>query len=56
MHMFGNRNFWATGYYISTVGINTSTIQKYIGEQEKQDQIEDTLSKKEYAEPFKDSK
>ena len=54
--MFGNRNFWATGYYISTVGINTATIQKYIREQEKQDQIEDSLSKKEYVDPFKGSK
>ena len=50
---FGNRNFWATGYYVSTVGINTSTVQKYIREQDKQDQIEDRLSKKEYEDPFK---
>ena len=21
-YKFGNRNFWATGYYVSTVGIN----------------------------------
>lgn len=33
-YKFGNRNFWATGYYVSTVGLNTSTIQKYIREQE----------------------
>ena len=43
-YKFGNRNFWATGYYVSTVGINTATVQKYIREQEKQDQIEDSLS------------
>lgn len=55
-YKFGNRNFWATGYYVSTVGINTATIQKYIREQEKQDQIEDSLSKKEYIDPFKGSK
>lgn len=53
---FGNRNVWATGYYVSTVGINTSTVQKYIREQDKQDQIEDSLSKKEYTNPFKGSK
>ena len=53
---FGNRNFWATGYYVSTVGINTATVQKYIREQEKQDQIEDSLSRKEYKDPFKGSK
>ena len=55
-YKFGNRNFWATGYYVRTVGINTATIQKYIREQEKQDQIEDSLSKKEYVDPFKGSK
>ena len=27
-YKFGNRNFWATGYNVSTVGINTATIQK----------------------------
>ena len=31
-----------------TVGINTATIQKYIREQEKQDQIADKLNTKEY--------
>ena len=36
-YKFGNRNFWATGYYVSTVGLNTPTIQKYIREQKKQD-------------------
>ena len=51
-YKFGNRNFWATGYYVSTVGINTATVQKYIREQDKQDQIEDSLSKKEYHDPF----
>ena len=55
-YKFGNRNFWATGYYVSTVGINTATVQKYIREQEKQDQIEDSLSRKEYKDPFKGSK
>ena len=34
-YKYGNRNFWATGYYVSTVGINTATVQKYIREQEK---------------------
>ena len=48
--------FWATGYYVSTVGLNTATVQKYIREQEKQDQIEDSLSRKEYKSPFKVSK
>ena len=46
----------AVSTYVSTVGLNTATIQKYIREQEKQDQIEDSLSKKEYVDPFKGSK
>ena len=29
-YKFGNRNFGATGYYVGTVGINTSNVQKYI--------------------------
>ena len=29
-YKFGNRHFWAEGYYVSTVGLNTATIQKYI--------------------------
>ena len=55
-YKFGNRNFWATGYYVSTVGLNEQTIQKYIQEQEKQDQIEDKLGRREYEDPFKGGK
>ena len=55
-YKFGNRNFWAEGYYVSTVGLNTATIQKYIREQEKEDQIMDKLKTKEYIDPFKGSK
>lgn len=47
------RNFWATGYYVSTVGLNEATIRKYIKEQEKEDIIEDKLTKKEKYNPFK---
>ena len=55
-YMFGNRNFGATGCSISTVGLNAATIQKYIREQDNMDQMEDSLSKKEYVDPFKGSK
>lgn len=55
-YKFGNRNFWEQGYYVSTVGLNTATIQKYIREQEKEDQIMDKLKTKEYIDPFKGSK
>lgn len=27
-YKYGNRKFWAEGYYISTVGLNESTIRK----------------------------
>ena len=52
-YKFGNRRFWATGYYVSTVELNEATIAKYIRKQEKQDQIEDELYTKEYEDPFK---
>ena len=55
-YKFGNRHFWAEEYYVSTVGLNTATIQKYIREQEKEDQIMDKLKTKEYIDPFKGGK
>ena len=52
-YKFGNKHFWSTGYYVSTVGLNEATIAKYIREQEKNDQIETKLTTKEYNDPFK---
>ncbi len=52
-YKFGNRHFWAEGYYVSTVGLNEATIRKYIKEQEKHDIMKDKLSVKEYEDPFK---
>ena len=46
-YKFGNRHFWAEGYYVSTVGLNEATIKKYIQEQEKHDIAIDKLSAKE---------
>ena len=51
-YKFGNRKFWAEGYYVSTVGLNESTIRKYIREQESADIALDRLSVKEYEDPF----
>lgn len=51
-YKFGNRKFWAEGYYVSTVGLNEATIAKYIREQEAHDQALDKLSVKEYQDPF----
>lgn len=51
-YKFGNRKFWAEGYYVSTVGLNEATVAKYIEEQEKVDIALDRLSEKEYVDPF----
>ena len=50
---FGNRHFWAEGYYVSTVGLNKATIRKYIREQETHDQMTDKITTKELEDPFK---
>ena len=55
-YKFGNRHFWAEGYYVSTVGLNKATIRKYIKNQESHDIAMDKLSEKEYEDPFKGSK
>ena len=52
-YKFGNRHFWATGYYVSTVGLNEATIAKYIREQDTHDQMVDKISTKELENPFK---
>lgn len=52
-YKFGNRHFWAEGYYAFTVGLNEATVKKYIAEQEKHDIALDKLSVKEYEDPFK---
>ena len=54
-YKFGNRHFWAEGYYVSTVGLNEATIAKYIREQEKSDQIMDKITTKELENPFRDT-
>ena len=38
---FQGYHFWARGYFVSTVGIDELTIQKYIQDQEKNDQKHD---------------
>ena len=45
-YKFGNRHFWAEGYYVS----------KYIREQEAHDIAMDKVTEKEYEDPFKGSK
>lgn len=51
-YKYGNRKFWAEGYYVSTVGLNEASVAKYIREKEAHDQAIDKLSVKEYEDPF----
>ena len=51
-YKFGNRKFWAEGYFVSTVGLNEVTVKKYIQQQEKHDILQDRVSTREYQNPF----
>lgn len=55
-YKYGNRPFWARGYYVDTVRRNKKQIQKYIKKQLEEDQIADQMSVKEYIDPFTGSK
>ena len=40
---YGDRHFWARGYYVTTIGnVNEETIRNYIREQEENDKLEDS--------------
>ena len=51
-YKYGNRHFWARGYYADTVGRNKKQVQEYIREQLAADQIADQISMKELVDPF----
>lgn len=36
-YKYGDRTFWAKGYFVSTVGANEKAVKKYIQEQESED-------------------
>ena len=55
-YKYGNRHFWARGYYVDTVGRNKKQIQEYIKKQLEEDKIADQMSLKEYIDPFTGSK
>ena len=55
-YKYGNRTFWARGYYVDTVGRNKKQIEEYIRNQLEQDQISDQMSLKEFIDPFTGSK
>lgn len=52
-YKYGNRNFWAKGYFVSTVGLKDEVVREYIRNQELEDMKEAQISKKEYNDPFK---
>ena len=51
-YKYGNRHFWARGYYVDTVGRNKKQVQEYIRNQLQEDQIADQMSIREYVDPF----
>ena len=51
-YKYGNRHFWARGYYVDTVGRNKTVIAKYIQNQLEEDKMMDQMSLKEYIDPF----
>ena len=55
-YKYGNRHFWARGYFVDTVGRNKKAIKAYIQNQLQEDQIADQISIKEFVDPFTGSK
>ena len=51
-YKYGNRNFWAKGYFVSTVGLKDEVVREYIRNQEMEDMAEDRINSKEYQDPF----
>ena len=49
---YGNRHFWATGYFVDTVGKNEKIIREYIRNQLQEDYMADQIGIKEYFDPF----
>ena len=51
-YKYGNRHFWATGYFVDTVGKNEKVIKEYIAKQLEEDKLHDQMTMKEYIDPF----
>ncbi len=52
-YKYGNRVFWAKGYFVSTVGKNKKMIAEYIRNQIKEDMMTGQVTIKEYIDSFK---
>ena len=55
-YKFGNRHFWAKGYFVDTVGKNEKVIREYIQNKLQEDKIYDQISMKEFVDPFTGNK
>ena len=55
-YKYGNRHFWATWYFVDTVGKNEKIIKEYIRNQLQEDYIADQIGIEEYIDPFKKEK
>ncbi len=51
-YKYGNRHFWARGYYVDTVGRNKKQVKEYIQSQLREEHIADQMSITEYVDPF----
>ena len=51
-YKYGNRHFWARGYFVDTVGRNKKQVQEYIRNQLREDELADQLGLKEFVDPF----
>ena len=51
-YKYGNRHFWARGYYVDTVGRNKKQVAEYVRNQLASDQMADQIGMKEFVDPF----
>ena len=55
-YKYGNRHFWARGYFVDTVGKNEKVIKEYIRNQLQEDYEMDQIGIQEYMDPFQKEK
>lgn len=55
-YKYGDRHFWARGYYVDTVGRNKKQIEEYIQHQLEEDKIADPISLEKFMDLFTGSK
>ena len=51
-YKYGNRKFWARGYFVDTVGKNEKTVREYIQNQLAEDKLSNQMSMEEFIDPF----